>query len=234
MILNRMKGRNHELIVECDSPFVIAFHPIAAIFEKWQSLPEANNLDAAMTRGQYRHSDGLFFGGHGPSWSRQVLERCCDTSIMQNALRIAVIDLHTGLGPFGYGEVINDHTPHTPGFDMAVDWYGPNAQSALLGESCSPVKTGLLDYFWHTLVGNRGCFVTLEYGTYALHKLITLVCEEQRYHNAYTADLTQRNIEHETVKSLRDFFYPQNNTWSELVIFRAGQIINLALQGILK
>ena len=192
----------------------------------------AADFEAAITRGQYQHQDGLFYGGSAPSWSRTVLEQIGHTPSLQQAKKIAVVDLHTGLGPYGHGEVINDHPPGTPGFDWACRWYGPNAQSALLGESCSSPKTGLLDYFWHDLIAERGCFVTLEYGTYSLDKLIKYSCAEQRYHNSYHADWQQRDCGHDTVTALRDFFYPRERTWQQLVLFRAGQIIDLALQGI--
>ena len=69
----------------------------------------------AFTRGQYRHADGCFYGGIAPSWSRTVLEQVTAAEMFANAERIAVVDLHTGLGPYGYGELINDHPPGTAG-----------------------------------------------------------------------------------------------------------------------
>lgn len=200
----------------------------------WQSQWGQEEFSAVITRGQYQHADGLFYGGIAPSWSRQTLQQLRTAKPLQNARRIAVIDLHTGLGPYGHGEVINDHEPESTGFDLACQWYGANAQSALLGESCSPPKSGLLDYFWHDLVGDRGCFVTLEYGTYSLDKLLTVSCEEQRYHNSYHQDLKQRDVDHPTATALQDFFYPSDPTWQELVLFRAGQVITMALRGIRK
>jgi len=200
----------------------------------WKSHWGQEEFSAVITRGQYQHADGLFYGGVAPSWSRRTLEQLKNETPLQKASRIAVIDLHTGLGPFGHGEVINDHDPGHPGFKLADKWYGDNAQSALLGESCSPPKNGLLDYFWHALVGNRGCFITLEYGTYSLEKLLTVSCEEQRYHNSYSNNLNQRDINHSTVTALQNFFYPRNPSWQELVLFRAGQVISMALRGMQK
>jgi len=207
---------------------------VKATLAYWQSQWGQEEFSAVITRGQYQHADGLFYGGVAPSWSRRTLEQLGKEAPLQKARRIAVIDLHTGLGPFGHGEVINDHDPGQPGFELACQWYGDNAQSALLGESCSPPKSGLLDYFWHDLVGDRGCFITLEYGTYSLDKLLTVSCEEQRYHNGYGNNLNQRDVSHSTVTALQNFFYPRNSTWQELVLFRAGQVINMALRGMQK
>jgi predicted deacylase len=206
--------------------------PLDAVLSGWRKKLGQQGFDSAITRGQYRHADGLFYGGYSASWSRQVLEQAGEKAFLRHASQIAVIDLHTGLGPFGHGEVINDHIPDSTGFKLACDWYGANAQSALLGESCSPPKTGLLDYFWHKLVGERGCFVTLEFGTYALEKLVYLSCMEQRYYIRNSQGDKPRDLDHSSVIALRDFFYPRDEIWRELVLFRSGQIITLALQGL--
>ena len=39
------------------------------------------------------------------------------------AERVAVVDLHTGLGPFGVGELIASH-PDPSGKARLADWYG--------------------------------------------------------------------------------------------------------------
>lgn len=201
-------------------------------FAQWQVSLGEKKFEAAITRGQYQYPDGLFYGGAGPSWSRKTLEELSSDASLQNARQIAVVDLHTGLGPYGYGEVINDHEPDTPGFNWAVNWYGREAKSALLGQSFSPPKTGLLDYFWHQLVGDRGCFVTLEFGTYDLDELLLLTCEEQRYHNSYGGDWHKRDVHHASVTALHRFFYPRDEKWQTLLLKRTHKIIELALQGV--
>ena len=205
---------------------------LETVFARWRERLGNNEFEAAITQGQYQYANGLFYGGNTASWSRQVLEKLCSKSILHTAERIAVIDLHTGLGPYGYGEVINDHQPDTTGFDIAAQWYGMEARSALLGQSCSPPKTGLLDFFWHSLIGDRGCFVTLEFGTFSLDELLLLSCEEQRYHNSCNGDSGRRNIQHPSVKALHQFFYPQDKQWRLQVAERAQKIIELALQGL--
>ena len=211
--------------------FVNASLPVHTVLEDYQARWGTEGFEAAITRGQYQHDHGLFYGGHSASWSRRTLEVAVDTHFLSAAQNIAVIDLHTGLGPFGHGEVINDHVPNTAGFRLARKWYGANARSAMLGESCSPPKTGLLDYFWHKLLGERGCFVTLEFGTYSLESLLVHSCEEQRYHTSLGATARKRDLSVASVQALHNFFYPAEQSWRELVLFRAGQIMGLAIQG---
>jgi hypothetical protein len=208
--------------------------PLAETLTFWRSRLGQREFETVITRGQYQYRDGLFYGGKAASWSRQQLEQVCNNNALHTAKSIAVIDLHTGLGPYGHGEIINDHVPETPGFDWAQQWYGSDAKSALLGESYSVPKQGLLDYFWHSLIGERGCFVTLEYGTYAMDQLVEVSCEEQRYHNSCGKNLQNRDINNSSVIRQRDFFYPQDESWQQQVLSRADEVIPLAVQGIMK
>src|SRR5262249_838132 len=59
----------------------------------------------AVSGGQYNHPQGLFFGGTKPTWSRNMQTEIF-RSRLGSAERVAIIDYHTGLGPWGYGEQI--------------------------------------------------------------------------------------------------------------------------------
>ena len=200
-------------------------------------LWKESGIDAfaeVFTRGQYRHADGCFFGGNAPSWSRKVLEQVTADEIFASAERIAVVDLHTGLGPYGYGELINDHLPGTPGDEWVRRWYGDNAKSAQLGESVSTMKEGLLDFYWHRLMGERGCFVTLEFGTYDMDRLVNALLREQLYQNSIQRDGLPRDITNPDVLELRGFFYPEESSWQQQVLFRGRQVVSLACEGLLR
>ncbi|BBN58599.1 DUF2817 domain-containing protein [Hydrogenovibrio marinus] len=197
----------------------------------WQGVSFADFIEQ-ITRGQYQDPTGLFYGGNAPSWSRQVLETITRHAVFESAHNINVIDCHTGLGPYGYGEVINDHFPNTAGFDWVNRLYGANACAALLGESCSAPKSGLIDYHWQKVIGGRGCFVTLEFGTYSVDKLISELLREQIYQNTLPQGV-ERNIKAEPVRLMQAFFYPRESSWQQQVLFRGRQVVNMALQGVL-
>ena len=203
--------------------------------EALAGLWQAQGLAAfteVVTRGQYQHDDGCFFGGARPSWSRQQLEQLTGSELFTQARRIAVIDLHTGLGPYGYGELINDHPPGTVGDTRVRDWYGANACSAQLGESVSTLKSGLLDFHWHEVIGDRGCFVTLEFGTHAASDLLTTLLQENIYHTMTQSEHEPRDLNNKYVQALREFFYPVEPSWQQQVLFRGRQAVAMALQGL--
>ena len=68
-------------------------------------------FEAARSSGQYSHPDGIFYGGVAPSWSAAAIARIAVDYDLHARDRVAVIDFHTGLGSFGYGEPIVGHKP---------------------------------------------------------------------------------------------------------------------------
>jgi len=201
-----------------------------AIQALWQNQ-SINDFVELFAHGHYLGDQCPFFGGHAPGWSRQLLETVASHSWIGKARNIAVVDVHTGLGPYGYGELINDHVPGTAGFDLACNWYGANATSALKGESCSGVKSGLVDYLWHDVMGDRGSFVTLEFGTYPVTDLLTSLLQEQAYYNDCARNGQARSLDHEAVQALRKFFYPEERSWQQQLLFRGRQVVDLAVAG---
>lgn len=90
----------------------------------------------AVSGGQWRHAGGLFYGGAAPSWSRKVLTDVLK-SHLGDAARIAIVDFHTGLGPYGYAEPIIPWRRNDPGFVRTRSWIGAAATSVYGGGSVS-------------------------------------------------------------------------------------------------
>src|SRR5258708_5846363 len=97
-------------------------------------------LQKAMSGGQYSHSDGIFYGGMEPVWARRTLTRIL-ADFAGGARRVALIDFHTGLGPYGHGERIMTHPPESPASCRAEHWYGDVTNPAL-GTSASAEPHG--------------------------------------------------------------------------------------------
>lgn len=60
----------------------------------------------AIMRGQFDHADGFGFGGRAPVWSNTTLRRIV-AEHGTGAERVAVLEYHSGLGPYGYGAIVN-------------------------------------------------------------------------------------------------------------------------------
>lgn len=111
----------------------------AALFERANDLGVVG-LQAAITAGQYRHPDGVFYGGDRPTWSNHWLTTWTATSL-EGCERLCIIDLHSGLGAWGAGEYIVHHPSSHPAFARA-DARWPAARSSADGASVSVLLSG--------------------------------------------------------------------------------------------
>jgi Protein of unknown function (DUF2817) len=195
-----------------------------AAYEKQQGR---NALEVAISGGQYTDPNGPFFGGTEPAHGRLVTEDL----MRQYSLHerdLAVIDLHSGLGPFGYGEIICDHPPASHGVRVAQAWYGDSVTLPALGTSSSVPKAGLMDYLWHGIMNERSCHVTLEFGTYSTDQLFEVILRD---HQLWAQpDNQPERLEHS--QQMRQHFCPNDEAWKAMVLFRARQVIAQALRGL--
>lgn len=121
-------------------------------------------LQHAITSGQYRHPDGVFYGGDGPSWSNRWLTRWLTTEL-PTCERLCILDLHSGLGAWGEGEFIVHHPSDHPAFRRAAGRW-PNVRSSADGESVSVLLSGdWLAHVEHLLPHVEITSAALEFGT---------------------------------------------------------------------
>lgn len=123
-----------------------------------------DHAQSVITRGQYSHPHGIFYGGAGPTWSNLWLQSWIATELTL-CRRLAVIDLHTGLGPWGHGEFIVHLGSHDPGYQRAASLWG-DVKTPVDGDTVSSALTGdWLDALDGALPGIEVTSTALEFGT---------------------------------------------------------------------
>lgn len=174
-------------------------------------------LQQAVSGGQYTHPHGIFFGGKGPTWSRRTQTEIL-TSKLRLAKRVAIIDYHTGLGPWGFAEQIVPLTRDSDGFKRALQWYGGAVTSPAGGTSTSADIVGdglsasaqLLD---HAEVTG----VALEVGTLPVISVLHALRADAWLH----AHGDVRSAQGREIKAqIRSAFYGDADDWKGMV---AGQ-----------
>ena len=121
-------------------------------------------MQANVSGGQYTHPTGVFYGGSGPTWSYERMREICDR-VLNGASRIAIIDLHTGLGEWGHGELISHHPATNSNYQRASNWW-TDVRSMVDGESVSATLVGdWLDRVDEWLAPAEITSAALEYGT---------------------------------------------------------------------
>ena len=129
----------YELLADAIGPSEWTPEAQAASFQVLGGFMAQHGMMAAqqaMSGGQYSHPKGIFYGGSGPTWSRKT-QTAIFEQYLKNAARVGIIDYHTGLGPWGFGEQIVTDTPGTPGFERARAWYGGAVTCPSTGNSTS-------------------------------------------------------------------------------------------------
>jgi len=189
----------------------------------------AKPFQTAVSGGQYSHPDGVFFGGHAPTWSNRTL-RALLAEHLGEASDVLFYDFHTGLGPYGNAEMISGHPPDSDAHGRLLDWLGDGVTSAMLGTSNSTRLSGTIgNGVAEALPRARHTKVTLEYGTKPLDVVLQALRADAWLHNR--GDLASplgRAIKRE----IRDAFYRDEDDWKELVWLRARQLVRRGIDGL--
>lgn len=189
-------------------------------------------FEAARSSGQYSHPEGIFYGGTAPTWSRRTLDRIVADFGLAARRQVAVIDFHTGLGPFGYGEPICGHRPGESGQARCRTWYGESLGEPLLGTSSSLPIAGLTQYAWARAVGaDRLTFIALEFGTFAPDEGAAALRDDHWLHAYGAVDWTSPRTR--AIKAaLRRFYHPDTEDWRQMVLEGSRLTISQALDGL--
>lgn len=189
---------------------------------------------SAHSGGQYSHSDGIFFGGSAPSWSRQIIEDSLMPTF-QGLDALAVVDFHTGLGPPGYGERISMHMPGSRGEALLKAWYGDDFTSTKTGTAVTVELSGtLLDCLERGLSDTAVGAVALEFGTVDNKHVQLAVRADNWLHNqAKMGDgVLDDPLGFAIKRDLRAAFDPQTAVWREAVWERSCETLGNALRGL--
>lgn len=186
-------------------------------------------LQAAVSGGQYTRPSGLFYGGTRESWSALMLARVLTEVLPGTVRRLAVLDLHTGLGPPAYGEPILDGRGAADR-ERALRWYGADVKDLAAGESVSARLVGTMargierarPELELTAIG-------LEFGTRPTMEVLTALRADHWLHARGSADPgTRERIQ----RQMREAFFSESPAWQAAVYGRTADLAFRALRGL--
>lgn len=180
-------------------------------------------FQSAVSGGQYRFPDGLFYGGKRPTWSNLTFNEIVRRHL-GHARAYAFIDLHTGLGPSGYGEPIHVG----PDYATTALWFGDDATRIDAGESASAVVHGSIDTpLLHHLPQAKGAGIALEFGTKPIGEVITALRADHWMHK-HGDPASAEGRRHRAI--LRDAFFTDTDEWKERVLARTVEKFERAMK----
>jgi hypothetical protein len=178
--------------------------------------------------GQYTRAGGMFYGGSGPTEARLALEGIMRDFNVGRRDDVVIIDYHTGLGPYGYGEPQCEDASGLDGYERAIRIFGPSVTSTLAGNSTSPSLHGTQDEFWERELGDRHTYIALEFGTWDSDRARKAV-RDDLWLFVHRPDEVDSELGRKIRAETKAHFYPQNADWKEMVVWRAHQVHRQAL-----
>ncbi len=187
-------------------------------------------MQQAVSGGQHTHPLGVFYSGDQPTWSRRTQTGIYE-HYLRGARRIGIIDYHTGLGPWGYGEQIVVDGPQSAHFRRAASWYGGRITSpAPGGDSTSSEIVGDGLSFAPSLLGHAEVTgMALEFGTLPLMEVLNAVRADAWVH-AYGDPLSPDG---QVIKAqVRDAFFGDADDWKGMIAGQSLLATRQALKGL--
>jgi len=186
-------------------------------------------LQSAISSGQYGDPEGVFYGGRAPVWSNRTLRKILRRE-GAGVRHAAFIDLHTGLGPYGVGEIMNNHNPGHSGFARVKEWFGNEATSSDEGSSSSaPVGGDTNIALDDELPEAAVTGITLEYGTLPVKAMLDAIRADNWLHIHGSLD----SPEGRAIKArIRQAFYPDKNDWRRMVWERVVDVTRRMTKGL--
>jgi hypothetical protein len=205
-------------------------HAALSLVDRFRAV-EGNDARArAIFQGQYDEPSGLGYGGNSASWSQRTLSAAI-SDLLKTPRNVALIDLHSGLGPFGVGTVICTEERGSHEVGVLRGWYGDPFVALLEDRQDMPytLQGDLAHGVRATLPGARVLPISLEFGTFTAERLAALMIEDawaRRLDESRSADLEAVRCE------LMHFFFPRSASWRSLVAARTIEIAKCALAGL--
>ena len=164
-----------------------------------------------ITVGQYRHRDGLHFGGERTEQSNRLLEALV-VERLSGARRVLTVDLHTGHGPPGELTALCDQPPGSDQERFLRSIFGRVEATTGNPEATTARKSGQIANGFAGLLPEATCFATsLEVGTVDDLTQLGATYQEQWVHRRGDRDNPR---DAKAVWAYRRCFTPEDPAWA--------------------
>lgn len=184
----------------------------------------------ALASGQYEREGGLYFGGLGPTWSNQTF-RAILASLGPRLEALTLVDIHSGLGPFGYGMPITLAPARSEQLQRTREAFGSSVVAPLEEDDSfiSEIGGTVMQAASACLPERQVSSIALEFGTYSTDN------DTETYRNIlWLRDHGDWDGPegHRIRAAFREHFCPAAEDWREMTWLRSQQVIRQAINAI--
>ncbi|MDO9404570.1 MAG: M14 family metallopeptidase [Polaromonas sp.] len=228
--VNAAYAELHDLLLPAHWP--PSAENVAAI-EAYVARHGMARFQSAVTQGQYAFADGLFFGGHAPTWSHRTLRTVLRRHARQ-ARYLAWIDVHSGLGPCGVGERIFACRDDALALQRARAWWDGGGKTPTTsfydGSSNSAVLAGpLFGAAYEECAQAEYTGIALEFGTVPIEELIDALRGDHWLHTHADVSPALRDAIQQRLMAAA---YVDTDVWKAQIVVQARQAMFQAVDGL--
>jgi len=196
-----------------------------AVIAEFRARNELAKYQQAIFGGQYHWPRGLNYGGNHAVWANLTLKDIL-VRHLRGARHVAVLDYHSGLGPYCHLYLTASTEKGSELFTRASTWYGDSVILVPGAETEGGVRGTTADGCIQALPQATVTPITVEFGTFDIETEIRVVRRDfwLRTHGDRKSDIGQR------IKSeLLGYFCPDAADWTYMVSSQSEQVIKNAL-----
>jgi hypothetical protein len=205
----------------------------AEVFRRLDALRERigeKAFSTAFNGGQYSHADGIYFGGHREQWANYAFREAVVKHVA-HAKHAALIDLHTGIGPWREHIYLCFHPEGSAARKRARDWWGERAVNlaGVTHKALADYQGVLIDAFAAMLPKVEVTCVVVEFGTLPRKEIqrANMAGRWLRYHGARNPALARK-----VHADFCEAFYPSDPAWRAAALEQSQEIFDRGLKGI--
>lgn len=185
-------------------------------------------LIAAIRRGQHHRPRSTMYHGQAPCWSWHVLRERLPP-LLAGVAQLAVIDVHTGFGPYGHGTVMSYDAPGDPRHERVKRWMGGTVYSPGMDADIPAHKKSPFGFIADWVTGLAVTSAILEYGTFPPEETRDVFPLNHHYH-LYGDPLSPAG--RAVGRRYRRFCYPEEPRWMERVWQNGADVVRRFGQGL--
>jgi hypothetical protein len=187
-------------------------------------------FSTAFNGGQYSHGDGIYFGGQREQWANAVFREAVAKHVA-HAKHAAIIDFHTGIGPWLEHIYLCFHTEGSAARERARAWWGERAVNlaGVTHKALADYQGVLTGAFAAALPKAQVTSIVVEFGTLKREEVqrANLGGRWLRFHGEKNPALA-RKVHAEFCEA----FYPSEPRWRHAALEQSREILDRGIAGI--
>ena len=191
-----------------------------ASMQAWIAENGVANYQKAVMNGQRVDPNGVFYGGTSATWSNRTMHKMLP-EVLAGQKNVALMDIHTGLGPYGHGDLIHAYGKGSAEYAELQNWFGEEIiaiNAGEYGETAAVAAGPIVSSLQSILPAHRSFALVNEYGTVEFDRVIKAIRADNWLHIKGDLDSEQgRAIKQE----MRDCFYCVKDEWRQMIWDRA-------------